>query len=171
MPATSETQFVGPYFLGADCGSGSIRVAIVDVHGRIVSKATRDIETYNPSNDFYEQSSDEIWGKFVLATKEVLESSKIDPANIKGIGFDATCSLVVLDDQNEPLSISAKRRRGGKVWNIIMWRDHRASLEAEEINATNHEVLRYVGGKVSVEMQIPKLMWIKRHHKPLGLRG
>lgn len=41
--------------------------------------------------------------------------------------------------------------------------DHRAYKEAEEINATNHQLLLYVGGKVSLEMEIPKLLWLKRN--------
>lgn len=41
--------------------------------------------------------------------------------------------------------------------------DHRASEEADYINATQHPVLKYVGGKVSLEMQIPKLLWLKRY--------
>lgn len=40
--------------------------------------------------------------------------------------------------------------------------DHRANCEADEINATNHQLLRYVGGKVSLEMEIPKVLWLKR---------
>ena len=39
--------------------------------------------------------------------------------------------------------------------------DHRASKQAERINATQHEVLKYVGGKISLEMQTPKLLWLK----------
>mmetsp|Transcript_3155 Transcript_3155/g.4559 ORF Transcript_3155/g.4559 Transcript_3155/m.4559 type:complete len:544 (+) Transcript_3155:478-2109(+) len=46
-------------------------------------------------------------------------------------------------------------------WNIIMWRDHRAYKETDKINATNHDVLKYVGGRVSIEMETPKLMWLK----------
>lgn len=55
---------------------------------------------------------------------------------------------------------------------------HRAEKEAQFINSTNHEVLKYVGGKVtyndarwrhnlifkvSLEHQIPKLLWIKKN--------
>jgi len=42
---------------------------------------------------------------------------------IKGIGFDATCSLVVLDQNEDPLTISPTNDNNQ---NIILWMDHRA---------------------------------------------
>ena len=50
---------------------------------------------------------------------------------------------------------------GNNEWNVIMWMDHRAETEAAEINKTNHEVLKYSGGVMSLEMQTPKLKWLK----------
>lgn len=47
--------------------------------------------------------------------------------------------------------------------NIILWMDHRAKSEADFINKTNHSVLKYVGGKVSLEMETPKLLWLKKN--------
>lgn len=41
--------------------------------------------------------------------------------------------------------------------------DHRASNETDFINSTKHDILKYIGGKVSLEMQIPKLLWLKKH--------
>lgn len=41
--------------------------------------------------------------------------------------------------------------------------DHRAAREANTINKTNHDLLKYVGGNVSLEMQCPKLLWLKRN--------
>ena len=43
-----------------------------------------------------------------------------------------------------------------------MWMDHRAKEEADLINSKSNEVLKYVGGKVSLEMQPPKLLWMKK---------
>ena len=43
-----------------------------------------------------------------------------------------------------------------------MWMDHRAEDQANTINATEHEVLDYVGGKMSLEMEPPKLLWLKQ---------
>lgn len=79
---------------------------------------------------------------------------------MKGIGFDATCSLVVLDNNANPIAVNDSNKNEH---NIIMWMDHRAQSEADYINKLNHEILKYVGGKVSLEMEIPKLLWLKRN--------
>jgi len=41
--------------------------------------------------------------------------------------------------------------------------DHRAHEEADFINSIGHDVLQYVGGKVSLEMQTPKMLWLKKN--------
>lgn len=77
------------------------------------------------------------------------------------MSFDATCSLVVLGDNGKPLSISKNYIEDKR--NIMLWMDHRSQYETNQINATEHNLLKYVGGKVSVEMQMPKLKWLKNH--------
>lgn len=52
---------------------------------------------------------------------------------------------------------------GNNERNIILWLDHRASKEAEFINRNKPQVLKYVGGTISLEMQTPKLMWLKEN--------
>ena len=41
----------------------------------------------------------------------------------------------------------------------------RAKEEAAMINSTKHELLDNVGGSVSLEMQLPKLLWLRRYWK------
>jgi len=44
-----------------------------------------------------------------------------------------------------------------------MWLDHRAHAEAAIINSSSDDVLKNFGGKISLEMQPGKLMWLKRN--------
>src|SRR5260370_21768393 len=89
-----------------------------------------------------------------------MAEAALPPSAVKGIGFDATCSLVVLDAGANPLTVSTS---GEARRNIIVWMDHRAIAEARLVNDTHDDVLRYVGGSISPEMAIPKLLWLKRH--------
>lgn len=146
------------YFIGVDVGSGSVRAALVNQKGHVCSTSVKEIQTWKPKVDFYEQSSNDIWNCCEYVIKNVVQG--VDPVRIKGIGFDATCSLVALDNQFNPLAVSDSYNNEQ---NIIMWMDHRAQAEADFINSTNHEILKYVGGKVSLEMEIPKLLWLKKH--------
>lgn len=38
-----------------------------------------------------------------------------------------------------------------------------APLAGGKINATGHPVLQYVGGKISPEMETPKILWLKEN--------
>lgn len=97
-----------------------------------------------------------------------MAESKVDPRNIRGLGFDATCSLAVFaHDTKEPIPVTGPDfANDGNDRNVILWLDHRPMAEAEKINATKHNVLRYVGGKMSVEMEIPKVLWLKNNMPP-----
>jgi FGGY-family pentulose kinase len=96
----------------------------------------------------------------------VIEESEIDTTSVKGIGVDATCSLAVFSlDTDEPVSVTGPKfdDGDGKDRNVVLWLDHRPDEETEKINATNHNLLRYVGGKMSIEMEIPKVLWLKNN--------
>ncbi|MFM8681879.1 MAG: FGGY family pentulose kinase, partial [Alphaproteobacteria bacterium] len=69
-------------------------------------------------------------------------------------------SQVVLGADGEPVTASTT---GDDARNVVMWADHRAVAEAEEITATGHRVLDHVGGTMSPEMALPKMLWLKRH--------
>jgi FGGY-family pentulose kinase len=114
---------------------------------------------FRPREDFVEQSSDDIWRAAGVAVRAALKAAGEGGASrVRGIGFDATCSLVALGPNDEPVSVSPT---GDDAQNVIVWMDHRATAQAVRINASPHEVLRYVGGGVSPEMQTPKLLWLK----------
>lgn len=95
-----------------------------------------------------------------------MHQHNIDGDTIRGIGFDATCSLTVFNGEtDEPVAVTGPKfdNADGNDRNVILWLDHRPEKETEKINATNHNLLRYVGGKMSIEMEIPKVLWLKNN--------
>ena len=148
------------YFLGIDVGTGSARAGIFNARGRRLGSASEPIKMWKPAPDHVEQSSEDIWRACCRATRAALRESGLKASAIKGIGFDATCSLVALDREDEPVSVSIT---GKTEQNVIVWMDHRAIPQAERINQGDHAVLKYVGGVISPEMQTPKLLWLKEN--------
>ncbi|XP_043224038.1 FGGY carbohydrate kinase domain-containing protein-like isoform X2 [Amphibalanus amphitrite] len=147
-------------FVGVDVGTGSVRAAVFEADGRLLASHSLPIATWSPQPDLYQQDSEAIWNACCTSVKTALSESGADPATVLGIGFDATCSLVVLDTDLRPLTVSPQ---GEPDQNIIVWMDHRAVEEAKLINSLGHPVLKSVGGTISPEMQTPKLLWLQQH--------
>ncbi len=145
-------------FLGIDVGTGSARAGLFDGSGRLVASAKRAIRLWREDGDIVEQSSDDIWQAVCESVQEAMTISGASREAIKGLGFDATCSLVVVDRDAKPLAVGPSN---DPARNVIVWMDHRAMAQTARINATRHPVLRYVGGIISPEMETPKLLWLK----------
>ena len=150
---------MGDAYIGADVGTLSARAGVFDSAGRLIASARRPIAIWREPGDIVEQSSDDIWRAVVAAVREAVEASGLPPEDFRGLSFDATCSLVALDSDARPLSVSPT---GAPERNVIVWMDHRAASDAERINSGGHPALRYVGGKISPEMHAPKLAWLAR---------
>ncbi|MGL4724428.1 MAG: FGGY-family carbohydrate kinase [Scandinavium sp.] len=149
------------YVVGVDVGSGSVRAGIYNREGKRLAFATRPLSQFRPGGERVEQSSAEIWQHACEAVRESVSLAGIDAALVCAIGFDATCSLVAVDAQGKGLSVSP---HGSPDHDIIMWMDHRADEETRRLNRTGDPALRYVGGEISIEMELPKVLWLKHHH-------
>ncbi|WP_198419922.1 FGGY-family carbohydrate kinase [Pseudaminobacter salicylatoxidans] len=148
------------FVCAVDVGTGSARAGIFDAGGRSLARAERRIAMRQPQPGHAEQDSQDIWQAVCAAVRAAREEAGIAPQDVAGIAFDATCSLVVRDTEARPLGVSED---GDDRWDTIVWLDHRAIAQAAECTATGNRVLDHVGGVMSPEMQIPKLMWLKRH--------
>jgi len=157
--------------------------------------ATENIGLWQPETGYYEQSTTgkepisivpfpssprsspkeicclfvlDIWRCICQCVHRALSQHNIDPTTVRGIGFDATCSLAVFShDTDEPVPVTGPNfSNDGNDRNVILWLDHRPVEETAKINGTGHNLLRYVGGKMSIEMEIPKVLWLKNHMPP-----
>lgn len=148
------------YVIGVDVGTGSARAGLFDLTGQMLASAKRDIRMWREAGSIVEQSSADIWAAICASVREAVADAGVDPATVAGIGFDATCSLVVLGEGGTPLPVGPSN---DPARDIIVWMDHRAVEQAERINAGAHDVLKYVGGRISPEMETPKLLWLREH--------
>jgi D-ribulokinase len=156
-------------YIGVDVGTTSTRAGVFDEAGNLLATARHPIRIWHEAGDIVEQSSSDIWDACAKAVRAAVTEAAVAPEAVKGIGFDATCSLVVLGKDGEPVTVSAS---GDRQRNVIVWMDHRATTEARLINETEDDVLRYVGGSISPEMEMPKLLWLKRHlHQSFDAAG
>src|SRR6202521_42528 len=147
-------------FVGIDVGTSSARAGIFDENGTLLATARHPITVWHEAGSVAEQSSTEIWAACATSVRAAMAEAALPASAVKGVGFDATCSLVVIDAAGNPLTVSSS---GDPLRNVIVWMDHRAMAEARRVNETQDDVLRYVGGSISPEMEIPKLLWLKRY--------
>jgi len=148
------------HFVGIDVGTGSARAGIFTATGKMLASAKHPIAIFHEDGEIVEQSSNDIWLAVCASVHEAVAASGVAPSTIGGIGVDATCSLVVVGQDGDPLPVGPSE---DPERNIIVWMDHRATDQAKRITTLAPEVLRYVGGTISPEMQTPKLLWLKEH--------
>ncbi len=144
-------------YLGIDVGTASARAALFDRAGARRGIGSAPFPMWRPAEDFVQESSAAIWQACCDATRAAMREAGAGPSDVVGIGFDATCSLVVLDEHDRPVTVSPD---GAPEQDVIVWMDHRAIAQAARIDATAHPALRFVGGTMSPEMEPPKLLWL-----------
>ena len=144
--------------IGVDVGTASARAGVFDASGELNATASYPIAVHRGPDDFVEQSSADIWRAVAASVRAAIIEAAAEPADVGGIGFDATCSLVAVSRDGAPLPVGDDPAR-----DVIVWMDHRALDQTRRINAGHHDVLRYVGGTISPEMQTPKLLWLREN--------
>ena len=147
------------FTIGLDCGTGSARALIADSAGNVLAMATSDYATQHPHPGWATQKPEEWWSAACEAVRTVIVEAGVDPSRISAICADGTSStLVGLTDSLEPVA------------DAILWMDNRASVEARQIEATRHPVLRRSRAGVSAETALPKIMWLKKNEPALYKR-
>lgn len=147
------------YYIGVDVGTGSARACLIDETGEIIAQDALEIQRWEPKLHHINQSSENIWKCICHCVQAVTKD--IDILKVKGIAYDATCSLVVLNGRGESVPVGPDFSNANQ--DTILWMDHRAPSQTARIKSTGHPLLRYVGGQMSIEMEIPKIMWLKEN--------
>lgn len=143
-----------PHLLAIDVGTLSTRAGVFNASGRLIAARSASFELMHPLDHHAVYRMAEIWAAICAASRDAIAAVPGIAASIAGIAIDATSSTVIEATGERPLDGDA---------DVICWMDHRGEAEAEEIGASGDRYLDYVGGTVSPEMYLPKILWLKRH--------
>lgn len=119
------------WVLAFDCGTTSLKAAVIGSAGAIRSEASAGYRLYQGENGLVEQDGDEIWAAVVAAGTEALASAAIDAGDVCAVVFAGTWkALLPLDGDGVPLCRAA------------IWIDSRGREYAKRLNVA---LGRYVG--------------------------
>lgn len=143
-----------PLVLAVDVGTLSARAGLFAPDGRCLAARQAPFRLLRPAEHHAVYRMAEIWAAVGACVREALAAEPGAAARVVGLAFDATSSLALTATGAAPLDGEA---------DVVCWMDHRAEAEALEIDRTGHRFLDHVGGAVSPETNLPKLLWLKRH--------
>src|SRR5271167_196754 len=149
---------------GADFGTLSVRVSIVDSERGLLATALAEYPLHRKREDpeYATQSHNDQMRALATATREAVQKAGIAGDQVLSLAMDTTGSSVIPVDKNlQPLD------------EYYLWCDHRSKAEAAEITAAAHreglEAIQWCGGVYSSEWGFSKLLhWLR--HNP-GKRG
>ena len=128
--------------LGIDFGTDSCRSVIVDtVHGEEISSAVFSYPRWtegrysDPGRNRFRQHPKDYLEAFEESVKAALRSAPEGTSSlIRGIGIDTTGSTpAAVDNEGTPLALLPSFEENPNAM-FILWKDHTAVREAEEIN-------------------------------------
>jgi L-ribulokinase len=166
------------YAIGVDFGTESGRALLVDVaDGREIASAVYPylhgvIDERLPiagldivlEPDWALQDPEDYIRTFQNAIPAVLKESRVDPADVTGIGIDFTaCTMLPVLRDGVPLCMVPQFRQNPHAW-VKLWKHHAAQTEADRINETARLMkqgwLERYGGKISSEWFFSKVLQI-----------
>lgn len=164
----------GRLCIGLDFGTDSVRCAIVDsADGSIISTHVHNYEGWKLGkfcnaelNQFRQHPKDHL-ASMEEAISEAIYKASIDTTEVVAMCVDTTgSSPLPLDRNGVALAMLPKFERNPNAM-MVLWKDHTAIKEADEINALahdgkNYDFTRFSGGIYSAEWYWSKVLHIAR---------
>jgi len=146
------------HYLGIDLGTSSIKVTIVNQHGKVLVDGIHSYGIIEKNNGWIEQNPQE-WLQGLrsvlheIATKDRSLLEKIISVSVTG----QMHGIVPVDDN------------GSSLHHAIIWSDQRNEKELEQLHAllTNEQWVNMTGNRPNISFTIGKIMWFKKHYPKL----
>ncbi len=142
------------YLIGIDVGTSATKTVLFDEEGSVISSASYEYPLYQPHNGWAEQDPHD-WKDAVLNTlRYVMNDSKVDPLQVKGIGVSGQMhGLVMLDENGEVIRPS------------IIWCDQRTGQEVEDMLSImpREDWIRITANPPLTGWTASKILWVRKN--------
>ena len=138
-------------YIGADLGTSSIKLSLVDAKGIILNEVSKDYPLYQ--HDLYsEQNPLDWWEQFNIALEELLLNQNRN--SIRAISFSGQMHGLVMLDKGDNV-----------IRPCILWNDGRSEKETKYLNEEiGKEILSELTGNIAYAgFTAPKILWVKNN--------
>jgi xylulokinase len=150
------------YLIGIDVGTTGTKTLLINDTGEVVASVTSEYPMYTPRPLWAEQDPEDWWRATVFSTRQVLQQSGIDPAEIAGIGLTGQMhGMVMLDAAGQVLRP------------CIMWNDQRTASQCEWIMNTvgRQRFLDLTLNRALPGFTAPKIIWTRENEPEVYSRA
>ncbi len=143
------------YLIGVDIGTSGTKTILIDSEaGSVVARALADYPLYSPRPMWSEQDPADWWSATCSTIRDVLQTSGIDPAKVKGVGLSGRMhGSVFVDEQGTVL------RRA------LLWNDQRTQAECDWITQTVglDRLVELISNPVLTGFTAGKIVWLRNN--------
>jgi len=139
-------------YIGADLGTSSLKLMLVEAGGKIVKTVTKEYEVFYPKSGWSEQNPEDWWDALSEGLEDLLDGA--DRSLVKGFGAAGQMhGLVVLDAEDNVIRPA------------ILWNDGRCGKETDYLNCEigKSELSELTANIAFAGFTAPKLLWMKEN--------
>jgi len=139
--------------LGIDIGTGSVKVALMEISGRILGVEKKDHQIETPQQGWAEVAVAEIWENSKIVMQRLFRNTAAPAGKVRGVGMSCLCpGLTPMDAEGRALA------------NSVIYMDCRSMEEAEEIRSRiGEDVISSISGNMLMPgaMSATSILWFR----------
>ena len=142
------------YILAHDLGTSGNKASLFTVEGKLVDSQVFSYGVHYFNGSWAEQDADDWWRAVCTTSKNLIQSTGIDPGEIGAVSFSGQMmGCLCVDRQGKPLR------------KAIIWADLRSQKQAAQIEEkiSQQDFYRIVGHRNTASYGVQKLMWVKEN--------
>lgn len=139
--------------MGIDFGTGSCKVTVIDLRGRLVDEGAGEYPTAHPHPGWSEQDPADWWRALCSILARMTAGGAWRPADLAAIALDgSTHNAVLLDGRLEVIRP------------VVMWTDQRSAPQAARLDREHGGMIFRTGWqKPTPTWTLPQIAWLQEH--------